>query len=352
VTWSSAPQTPPPGAPGSTTGIITSVPLPAIQGAPYSTLERSSKHTNMASDGRRLFVSGGDWSHSATDGTWSMDLATGQWRQDVGAPVYPTRPAPHALQDGAGFVWVPTRSRFLMWPGSYYAYEPAGSPILNYARGIWWFDPATTTYTQETGLFGTYGTGTGNFFGGIYDDVNEEIVAFGDSGSSPAARRWSVRNLTRLPDVSFRLNNPPGRAAYFTRGQHVKIGRYAYIIGYRTDGNVSSQTPLLLRWHLDSRAMEELAPPPVDGTKIVDLEIRMGTSHGKLVWPFVNGPEGEIMGIYVYDPATNSWAVDRQVPSYGAFVGNSVTSLPDGRVVWAGASFGRQQTHMWFYEAR
>src|SRR5688572_33251554 len=55
-------------------GTITSFPLPANRLAPYSSL-RGSKHTNMATDGRRLYVTGGDWLHSATDGTWSVNLA-------------------------------------------------------------------------------------------------------------------------------------------------------------------------------------------------------------------------------------------------------------------------------------
>jgi Uncharacterized protein conserved in bacteria len=66
----------------------------------------------------------------------------------------------------------------------------------------------------------------------------------------------------------------------------------------------------------------------------------------------MSGPDGELHGIYVYDPATNVWSVDRQVPSYGNFIGNAVTSLPDGRVAFSGGVFGRHQTHMWFYEAK
>ncbi len=147
------PPPPPPPAPPPTnvppyTGKITSFALPAVSAAPFNSL-KGSKHTNMASDGKRIYVSGGDWVTSATDGTWSMSLADGTWRQDVGAPVYPTLPAPHALQDGAGFEWVASRGKFLLWPGSYFAYDPAGSPILEYAKEMWWFDPVTNTYQQE-----------------------------------------------------------------------------------------------------------------------------------------------------------------------------------------------------------
>lgn len=351
VTWQSAPVTPPPGTPGNYTGVITSFPLPALAGAPFSRTT-ASKHTNMASDGRRLYVSGGDWVTSATDGTWSMDLTTGTWRQDVPAPVYPTLPAPHALQDGAGFVWVASRNQFLLWPGSYYAYESAGNPILNYARGMWWFDPATNKYTQETGLFGTYLSNTGNLFGGAFDEVNNQIIAFGDSESDTIVKRWDVNALTRLPDLRYNLTNPGGYAAYFRQGQHVKIGRYVYIVGYRTNGTRASQRPLFLRWHLDNRTMEELPAPPANGPSMELIELRLATSRGKVVWPFMTGPEGELRAIYVYNPANNTWYTDTQVPSYGNFIANSVTSLPDGRVAMSGGVFGRQQTHMWFYDAQ
>jgi hypothetical protein len=336
--------------PGFKPGKITSFPLPADPTAPYSSV-RSSKHTNMASIGDRLWVTGGDWLHSATDGTWSMSLVDGSWRQDVGDPVYPTLPAPHALQDGAGFAWCAKRSKFLIWPGSYYAYEPAGTPILEYARGAWWFDPATSTFTQELGLFGTYGSSSGSLFGGIYDEVNDHIVAFGDDSGAMGCKRWDVASLTALPTLAFKINKKPGHAAYFQRGMHVKIGRYVYIIGLQTDGT-ASQSPIFLRWHLDQHTIEELPPPPVDGTKVVGIEIRMGTSHGRVVWPFMRGPEGDLMGIWIYDPASATWWNDTQVPSYGNFIGNAVTSLPDGRVVWSGGVFGKQQTHIWFYEAQ
>jgi hypothetical protein len=332
------------------TGVITSFPLPANREAPYSSVN-GSKHTNMASDGVRLYVTGGDWLHSATDGTWSMDLADGSWRMDVGAPVHPTLPAPHALQDGAGFVWVASRARFLIWPGAYFPYDDDGAPVLEYARGAWWLDPATSTFTQELGLFGARGEGSGNLFGGIYDEVNDHILVFSDSSSTFAARRWHVGRLEPLPPVPFTVEREGGEAVYFRRGMHVKIGRDVYIIGVRSRGTRESQTPIFLVWSLDALTMRELPPPPVDGSMIRDLEIRMGTSHGKLIWPFTTGPDGEIHGIHIYDPATERWYLDDQVPDYGHFIGNSVTSLPDGRVAFSGSAFGRQQTHIWFYEA-
>ena len=59
-------------------GTITSFPLPAVREVPYSSVI-GSKHTNMAYSPLtgRLYVQGGDWVQSATDGTWSMNLADG-----------------------------------------------------------------------------------------------------------------------------------------------------------------------------------------------------------------------------------------------------------------------------------
>jgi hypothetical protein len=279
-----------------------------------------------------------------------MALADGSWRQDVGEPVHPTLPAPHAAQDGMGFAWDAARKRFLFWPGSYYAYEAAGTPVLEYARGLWLLDPATSTWTQDLGLFGTAGTTTGSLFGGIFDDVNDELLVFGDSSGGFAVRRWHVASHTRLGDIPFTLSVPSGMAAYFTRGMHVKLDRNVYIVGYFTDGAALKQ-PAFWRWHLDDHQLQALAAPPVDPSLLHDLEIRLGHSHGKVVWPFMSGPDGELHGIWVYYPETDAWRVDEQVPAYGAFIGNSVTSLPDGRVAFSGGVFGRQMTHIWFYEA-
>ena len=340
----------------TTYGTITSFPLPAVRQVPYSSVI-GSKHTNMAYSPQtgRLYVQGGDWLHSATDGTWSMNLGDGSWRQDVGYPVYPTLPAPHALQDGAGFEWVASRNKFLIWPGSYYPYEAVGDPLREYSKGMWWFDPVTNKYSQELGLFGTFGDNSGSLHGGVYDEVNDHIVVIADTGKGSAVRRWDVGSLTRLPDLPISVvapaSNPAAKGSYFTRGKYAKVGRHVYVVGYSTDGSPSVQIPRMWRWHLDNRIFEEVAAPPVDGTLIRDLEVRLGVSHGKVVWPFHSGPEGELHGICIYNPATNSWVVDKQVPPYGNFIGNAVSSLPDGRVVFSGGVFGRQQTHIWFYEA-
>lgn len=314
----------------------------------------------------RLYVQGGDWLHSATDGTWSMNLADGSWRRDVGEPIYPTVPAPHSLQDGAGFEWVPSRNKLLAWPGSYFPYgctyvftDPrclSEVPIYNYSRGIWWFDPVTNKYEQDLRLFGTVGMHSGSLYGGAYDDVNDHIVVFGDSGASPnmAVRRWDVNSGTQLADLRITIAPPAAypsaKGHYFTRGKYAKIGRHVYVIGYSTDG-AAVNVARMWRWHLDNLVWEEVASPSVPA---MDLkEVRPAVSKGRVVFPFTPRTDGEMPhGIHIYDPATNTWVVDRAVPPYGNFIGNAITSLPDGRVVFSGGSFGRQQTHIWFYEVR
>jgi len=338
---------PPPKPPGSAIGTITSSLLPALgKLAPYSA-NGSSKHTNMATDGNRLYVIGGDWAHSATDGMWSAPLNNlSDWRQEFGEDY---RPAPHALQDGAGFDWVAARKQFIAWPGSYYWYEADGDPVIAYARGIWWIDPMTNKCAQDNRLFGGDHTHTGCLYGGAFDEVNGHIVAFADSSGGFACRRWDVNLGTRLPDLTLTIKRDANFiAAYFAQGKYVKIGRYVYVVGYRTDG--ASKVPMMFRWHLDAHTTEELAPPPIDGALVKLIEIRIAQSHGKVVWPVTTGPDGKVHALLVYDPALNKWMIDAQ-PLPDSFMGNAICSLDDGRVILAGGVFGKQQTHINCYEA-
>lgn len=360
------PPEPEPGPIISTVGRITQYPLPARSGTVYGVSgyglpfvnNGGSKHSDMAYCplNNRIYAQGGDTIHSATDGTWSVDATTlDDWRFDVGKPVYPTLPAPHALQDDFGFVWIESRQRFLLWPGSYFPYEPADAPIRNYSRGMWWFDPVTSTYEQELGLFGTYGESSGCIYGGAYDEVNDNIVVLRDSSGGYACRRWNVSALVRLPDIRYPVPVPASNAAakgsYFTRTKYAKLDRYVYVLGYATDGT-SLKIPRFWRYNLDANVLQELIAPPVAGANIVDIQVQLNVSNGKIVWLNVTGPDGDIKGIYVFDPATNSWAKDSQpLPADGSFMGNVTCSLPDGRIALAGGSFGRQQTRFNFYEA-
>jgi hypothetical protein len=371
-------------APGPVTvarrGKITQYPLPSV---PHTALlpftsNGASKQADMCYCplNNRIYAQGGDGPiGSANDRTVSVDatLMT-DWRLDVGKPVYPTTPAPHALQDDFGREWVEKRQQFLWWPGDYFAYDsgtnppdPAVYPLLNYSCGHWWFDPVTNKYTQDRTLWPGYlvnPVGTGDPYGGVYDEVNDQIIVLGDDSSGYRCMRYDMVKLVRMPDIAYRIappvSNPAAKSTYFMRTQYTKIGRYVYAVGFATDGT-GLKVPRFFRWGLDDHTMTELATPPVKGSLIDDKETQLNNSHGKVVWLFTNGPEGGLvqpdgtvapLQIYVYDPATNSWAQDTQpLPADGSFMGNVTCSLPDGRVALAGGVFGRQQTRFNFYEA-
>jgi hypothetical protein len=297
-----------------------------------------------------------------------MKLSDGSWTQTVGVPNYPTLIAPHALQDDFGSFR--RGNEIMMIPGVFSAYDP-GSPNCNYCGGIFFYNPSTKTYRQDTTLFqnvptpnpnpppatfipGKTSNWTGCVFGGAYDDVNDNVVVLADSQYGAfAVMSWNIATMTKNPNIPFTV--PPGpnglKAAYFTRSRHVKLGRKVYVIGYWTDGTIASQTPLLFSWDLDLKVAASLAPPPVDGTTIRDINTRPAAGATKLVWPNTpNGPDGVIKGIYVYDPATNTWAVDNQVPASGYFAGNAVVELPNNRIGFVGSVFGAQQTNFWMYQ--
>jgi hypothetical protein len=344
-----------------TTGKITSFLLPTATGGVYGvnyfgfpyTFGSGSKQTNMAYCplNNRLYVSGGDTDQSAEDGTWSMSLTDGSWRLDVGRPVYPTLPAPSAGQDGALFAWMPKRNKFLFLPGYYFGYT---HNVSQYENGDWYYDPIANTWEQHLDLFNQpMGNGTtGDLFGGVYDEVNDQVIALIDDQAARVVRRWDLTMRTRLPDLPLSLTAPAGKPAlYFKDSKPVIIGRWIYYVGAATDGEAA--VPLMFRWNLDTHVAEMLPPPPVPSTSMI-IEMRLATSHGKLVFPYNTGPDGEFpVGILVFDPSTNAWSQDKQVPGYGNFIGNASTSLPDGRVAMSGAAFGtRSLTHLWFYEAQ
>ena len=356
-------------------GKITSWPLPSYSGGvwgvnynsfPY-TANGNSKHTNMGYCplNNRLYVSGGDMSPagSANDGVWSMSLDDGSWRLDHPRPTYPTTPAPHAYQDGDLFVWMPSRQKFLFGFGSVFGYEADGSAIFNYSNGYWMYDPIAVTWTQVSGLFPNptlqhFENGTGNEFGGVYDETTDCVYVLGDSSSGAVARRWSIASNTQLSSVAYTI--PPSglsgfTAAYFLQSRQCQLGRYIYTLGYYTNGVDTTPTnakPLFFRWGIDDHTMTKLTAPPVFTQNVNQKELVLCVSNGKLVHPRRYGPDGEMPeGVYVYNPANDTWTQDTKIPAYGAYIQNSVCSLPDGRVAMSGGVFGRQQTHMWFYEA-
>lgn len=351
-------------------GKITSFAAPSYTGSVYGVnyngfpylANRGSKHTNMCycpQDGR-LYVTGGDTAASATDGTWSMSLEDGSWRLDVGKPVYPSLPAPSAIQDNGGFHWSGSRGEMIFHGGSF----GYGGNVFQYGDGLWFYNVATKAWRQDLNLFaGVQWTTaaqidfynnntTGCLYGGIYDEQTDIIYA---SNSVAGMRRYDMATVSRLSDRT--LVGYPGTAhpgytgVYWNETKWVQAGRWIYMPTACYNGITAKWA--LAKWNIDNGAFVWCANPPipdVNGTATIK-EQRIGVSNGKIVWPKTVGPDGEISGIYLYDIVADSWEVDTQVPGYGVFICNALTSLPDGRVAMSGGVFGRQMSHIWFYEA-
>jgi hypothetical protein len=355
--------------PSTGLGTITQYPLPASTGSVFGVnyygfafrSNGSSKQADMCycplTD--RIYTQGGDVLGSATDGTWSFKTDFSDIRLEVGHPIFPTLPAPHALQDDFGYAWVPSKNQLLLWPGSYFAYENPGAPILNYTGGAWWYDPVAKTYTQDTGYFknlpyngvspGITGTTTGCLFGGVYDAQTNAAFWFNDQAF--LVKSLNVSTMTLRPDKNIPLIPPPPghptfKGVYFMRTRPVLIGRIIYVMGYWTDGT-TAKLPGFWSWNIDTSTWSSLPPAPV--VMATDLEMVLNTSKGKVVWIKIDGPDGVVKGIYVFDPATNAWAQDTiTIPP--SFMGNVSCSLSDGRIAFSGGVFGPQQTMFNFYQ--
>ena len=185
----------------------------------------------------RIYFQGGDTVGSATDGTYSVDATNPvDWRTDVGFPVYPTLPAPHALQDDFGIAWVASQNQFILIPGVYLSYAVAGSVINNYTGGAWWFNPNTNAYTQDTRYFvnqpyngvspGVSGTWTGCPYGGVFDPQTGAWFWFNDQSLTVAS--LDIMSMTRRPDGRIPPIPPPAahptyKGVYFTLPRPVLV---------------------------------------------------------------------------------------------------------------------------------
>jgi hypothetical protein len=382
----------PTGSPGNIAppGSIAQTALPASSGSVYGvnyygfpfTSNGGSKQSDIFTNGQRIYAQGGDTIHSATDGTWSCDMNGGDWQLEVGQPAYPSLPAPHALQDDFGRAWVASKNKFLLWPGGFFAYDPPGTPILNYTGGCWWFDPATRTYEQDTTLFpnqpyngvspGITAPSCGCPYGGFYDPATEQFGILADSQGAFGCQMWDSKTMTKLPFIPFTLttrvgtrmleNIPQERArellrtragtvAYYTRTQYAVLDGYVYVMGQTTtDG--STFAPGFWRYNIATHQMQTLAAAndaqgnPVKLVK--DLSTQINPSNGKVVWLKVDGPDGIVRMVLVYTPSTNSWAQDVQTfPA--SWIGSVSCPLPDGRIAFCGAQSGQKQFN--FYRA-
>jgi len=353
----------------SKVGKITAYSLPPKSGSTFGvnyygfpyTSNGASKHTNMAycplDD--RIYICSGDTSSSAVDATWSMSMTDGSWRLDS-QRLYPNIPHPSGYQDQAGFAWSASRQKFIFWPGIIDGY--VNSNVQEWAQGLWMYNPSTKVWTQDTTLFNqSYVSGafmgihdsTGFAFGGLYDDQTGIIYCVG----AGTVKRYDVSTMTQLSTLTYTGGSTTNVSGYPTvvypeRTKHERIGRWIYFICGA--GNGAQHKYALGKWNIDSNIFVWCAAPPAPvfnhpgGAEM--FEQTLGVSRNYIVWPHRTGPDGEIVAIYVYDTINDTWQTDTQVPAYGNFIANSVCSLPDGRVAMSGGVFGRQQTHIWFYE--
>jgi hypothetical protein len=364
--------TPDSGNTGGSLGTFTQFPLPTSIGSTYGVnyfgypfrTNGSSKQADICYCplNGRIYAQGGDVLGSATDGTWSFDATTGNdWKLEVGqpAPVYPNLVAPHGLQEDYLFEWIPEQNEFIMCPGGgFYPYpEPidfVANPVQNLSHGIFYFNPTTKTYRQDLRLFSAPYSNNGSYSGGGWDPVNRYTVAFGDTVGKlgKVIRRYDVVNGVQLTDVAYVAKKPVdygtvGASYASSSPRPARIGRNMYFLAEWFDG-VSLYVRNFFVCNLDTLVVTQLADPPNRNKQIVFDMTHLQVSNGKVVWFEINGPDGAVSGIFVYDPMTNTWSVE-SAPLPVGFMGNVQCSLPDGRVALAGGVFGAQQTMFNFY---
>jgi hypothetical protein len=344
-----------------------------------------SKHAEISycSDNGRLYVFNGDSAFSNTLITTSMDLATGAWRFESGFDhtkyTVDTWPYwyPNGFQDECAVMWVPSVGRFLIGFNAPLPYaSPDGTIAGECTKGLWWFDPVIAAsgnpdaWTRDLRLFPYYMYGANmpiadipwehrspqiKWGGETYDSVRN--ILYKADPFNDLVVSYDIATMTRRADVSMtrvyydNITTPPS-SRYCNNGQ-VLIGDYIYFHYTITSNNIPLEERFA-RVNVLTGATERLANPPRPPTcpqwPIHNLEPRLCRSNGKVVWPVVTGPNSPVYGMLVYDPATNTWTDDTTRPAVGTLCGNSVASLPDGRIAMCGHNQDAQ-THLHFYEA-
>jgi len=349
---------------GELTGLVLPTESPEGLTSPYGQ-GHTSKHTNMAYCPltHRIYVSGGDVTDSAApDWTWSVDPDTGEWRRDA-MRVDGVDPHPVAAQDNMGFAWDDAsnrggtgRGKLIFWPGVYA--QGGTTPTHTWARGWWTFDPLTNEWDQQLNLWSTFGTSSGNNFGGCWNPDDDCVYILGNNSNGRITRRY---NLTTGETVTLNWSNAStflngtGIVAVYFRGMHVLHNGYIYTLGSGTT-NGNDRFPVFIRWHIASNVVQLLSTPPVPDPNIgLGLESRIGLSGNRIVWFASNGPIGQFpYGLQIYDIDADWWVQDRQVPGAGTYVGNACMqyALPDGRLGFCGTVFDGSisQTHFWMYK--
>lgn len=346
------PTPPPAGA----VGVVTSVAMLSSGEGPFVAGANAKNVVGLDWTADEVLLHGGDFSgHSAQDGTFAFNKNTGACRR-----VLPNSVGPSALQDG--YLWAKRGTKGIMVPGIYYGYPPPeGASDPARMIGIWEFDLVAKQYTQRLELFnqmlysGTTprgGIGTGCWYGGAFDASRDHIVALtdGSSNSGEGVNRWHYGTMTKLAHKPLSFPKPAGFGAYFMKGRPVILNDKMYVLGVVTDGAWDNRATM---WEIDlaTFAVKLCASPPTPPGFYCDNEmhnhVQLAISHGRIVWCVLREPIGNIAQIDIYDPVTNSWAVNT-TPVFG----NCVTQLDDGRVMIACTQFAGPQDRVYFFEVK
>jgi len=337
------------------------------------------KHVEMAycpANGR-IYMANGDTQGSNTLHIHSMDPATGEFRLESGfdrslyTPYTWPYAFPNGFQDEFLWQWSPVLQRFILGfaGGDSYVDPPDVNSIAgNCTKGVWFFDPAVApgdpagSLTQDLRLFNSFeysGVDPG-IRSQAYDADTHRVYAF--SQDALQMRIWDIATMTQLASVNLGSTwRGPAIGSYSIRNAITVLNGYVYGLGvYNATGNVGDQEMFFARYNIATQQVQRLSTPPSKFQGGPDtaggalwnkqLGFHLLTSGSRLVWPVSFDPDGKIWAWFIYDPSVDLWTRDNNMPTVGSPIGNSFVSLPDGRIMFGGATFASpRQTHFYFY---
>jgi len=222
---------------------------------------------------------------------------------------------------------------------------PPGAPTgSTTSYGLFNFNPTTGDWTLVMDWNSLILAG-GCF---AYDSVHDELIC--TSGQtlshyalSPGPSNTNPNNRsTTIPPVGFSEMDGGHQNGYVTPDctysvwGHDPLGRSLYMIiptAHFTNGNPDYGAPRFWRYDIDTKVFSKLPDPPPprgyahwgdtrDGVKAscVGAETRaiFDTRNRALIWPFEQGPDGEVKEMYVWDTtlASPAWQVFGTINSY------------------------------------
>lgn len=310
------------------------------------------KHTAMVEgDPGVIETIAGDHTGSEGDDSYRNDghaltLATNTWRvdQDFNAPgLKPPRP------DTGGIGRDPTTGDILWVPGLLMGNE---SPTPANPSGAWWRSKKTGLWRMDPGL--VYNTGM--MRGGVPDWTTRKWLSVYESASlGPMVSMWDVDNFdkSRRVDVGWGEPGVNDKFSYYASDSlPCIVGRVMYFIA-RTVIKAGGSEARFFGFNIDTRKTTRLASPPVSTWTVPESTLLAGAGT-KVVFPHILGPDGVILGLYIYETLTNVWTQELTRPfglPSNKFLMNAMCPVPSrGSVLFAGSAFGstRQTTMIEF----